>query len=134
MADINDDERQKLMRWRLLDYLRDGIDPNVVFVDWTMPLENYRYIADRSVDSLPEELADQFRDILASDEPCHDPVLCEFVELSRWMLAYFGDVTANLYPDLVDRVGAEMVREKETESRGQLRDSAARLLMALNEE
>ena len=134
MANINDDERRKLMRWRLLDYLRDDIDPNVVFVDWIMPLENYRYIANRNVDSLPKELADRFKDILASDEPCHDPVLCEFVEMTRWMLAYFGDVTANLYPDLVDRVGAEMVREKEAESRRQLRDSATRLLMALNEE
>ena len=134
MANMNSDQHRKLMSWRLLDYLRDDIDPSMVFVDWIAPLENYRYIANRNVYSLPEELADRFKDILASDEPCHDPVLCEFVEMTRWMLAYFGDVTANLYPELIDRVGVELVREKKAESRKRLEESATRLLKALNAE
>ena len=134
MENVNDERRGKLMRWRLLDYLRDEIDPNQVIDAWVTPLENYRDIADRNADRLPRELSDQFKDILASDGPYHDPVLCEFSELTRWMLAYYGDVTTNLFPDLVDRVDAEKAREKVAESRERLKDSATRLLEALNTE
>ena len=134
MANINNDKRRKLMRWRLLDHLRDEIDPNKVIDNWVIPLENYRDIADRNADRLPKELADQFKDILASDGPYHDSVLCEFGDLTRWMLAYYGDVTTNLFPDVVDRVDAEKAREKEAESRKRLKDSTARLLNVLNTE
>ena len=108
-----EDKQRKLEQWQSLDCLRESVCTNKVIENWVIPLENYR------------------NEVYQDNESYHDPVLCEFGKLTRWMLDYYGAVTARLFPHLNDQFNAKELEEFEVRARKDLMDSAIRLQSAL---
>ena len=112
-----DEEKHRNLKEReLLNHLREEVAPNEVIDHWVTPLENYRDTVNQDVESC---------------ESFHDPVLCEFGELTRSMLHYYNVATADLFPDLRERIGAEKIEESKVRAREDLMDAATRLQNAL---